>query len=84
MHFQTMISCGVRSFFQSSRLKTAHFSLRRIGIAYTIDPLYETEVRDYLGQTPFFHFYRPLYSSVKSDYREKVKGCLENLDLCQR
>ena len=41
--------------FDRVELKIAHFSLRRIGIAYTIDPVYEAEVRDYLGQTPFFH-----------------------------
>jgi hypothetical protein len=45
-------------FDQFNFFKFAHFSLRRIGIAYTIDPVYEAEVRDYLGQTPFFHFYR--------------------------
>jgi hypothetical protein len=41
-------------------------SLRRIGIAYTIDPVYEAEVRDYLGQTPFFHFYRAVWPFLTS------------------
>ena len=68
--------------FQSSQLRIAHFFLRRIGIAYTIDPVYEAEVRDYLGETPFLHIYRAFLISVSivtSDYREKVKNSLEIL-----
>ena len=45
-------------FLLNQSIKKSHFSIRRIGIAYTIDPVYEAEVRDYLGQTPFFHFYQ--------------------------
>ena len=58
-----MIPCGVRfliliifSFFDRESIKMAHFSLRT-GIAYTIDPVYEVEVRDYLGQTPLPPFF---------------------------
>ena len=47
MHFQTMIPCGVR-FFDLSFHWIAYVSLG-VGIAYTIDPVYESEVRDYLG-----------------------------------
>jgi hypothetical protein len=48
------------------------------GVAYTIDPVYESEVRDYLGKTAFAVLsvaqFELWYSS--SDYREKARWIL--------
>lgn len=41
------------------------------GIAYTIDPVYEAEVRDYLG-TKISLYIRAQLTYFYKDYREKV------------
>jgi hypothetical protein len=43
------------------------------GVAYTIDPAYEAEVRDYLGESGITRF-RSLRLCPSKDYREKVRS----------
>jgi hypothetical protein len=66
--FRMRTSCGVRRRGVSTFLVLAHQVFG--GVAYTIDPAHEQEVRDYLGTSSAL-----LYCSAADaglDYREKV------------
>ncbi len=68
----------------SEYLDTHRYIVVCTGIAYTIDPLYESEVRDYLGTLSIdsFHPSDPRINTfIISDYREKDGYTLEEIDI---